>query len=638
MTTALVQSPLRHLDITTVSEAARAESRRRETHLPPVSAFRWWARRTESVVGALIEAFNIDHPGRLSIADPFAGGGTIAFAGAMRGHQVYAQEINPWAATGLAVAMSLPTSERIRTAKEELEQRARDLLRDAYEVDGRVMLRTLRVVRGQCPTCQRDNYLYPTGLVSLIHRVDAGGSIGWVACPAGHLSQGPTSRRHRCGTCRRLIDPTERRTKGKAIKCWNCRRTVPIRELISREWEVVLIESTTADGREIRLPTQKEKALADSSRWQPKLRLGPIPKGDETAQLIRAGFNTWDDLYPRRQAFVIESLLSVAHDIGQDDEQIHRLLELAILGTVEFAGYASRWDSRYLKPYETIANHRYEAPTLSAEPHVWGHNGFGRGTVESRLRALGKAATWRQERLGRRTVSIRTTRRRVRPTADTTIVSGSSERIGVPDGTFDLVLTDPPYHDDVQYGELSWLFRAWRGDTSMLPGDVTVGSAGCRANDYRALLSSVFREIRRTLKPEGHLILSYANREPEAWIDLAAALEDAGFSAVGYTFTQSENETDHAKRNKRATTIDLLLDLVPSGPKLEKYAPSFQAQTAQEQFVVTAGSWLLRIGELPAGWEEQMRSELSQSPFIKPVHRISAGVRVGRRFQLGLPA
>ena len=52
----VIASPLRHLDADAVSRAARAETRNREVYLPPVSVFRWWARRTEAVNGAVIDA------------------------------------------------------------------------------------------------------------------------------------------------------------------------------------------------------------------------------------------------------------------------------------------------------------------------------------------------------------------------------------------------------------------------------------------------------------------------------------------------------------------------------------------------------------------------------------------------------
>jgi hypothetical protein len=215
-------------------------------------------------------------------------------------------------------------------------------------------------------------------------------------------------------------------------------------------------------------------------------------------------------------------------------------------------------------------------------------------------------------------VSVRSSQRRVPLSADTTIVRGSSEKIGVPDSHFDVVLTDPPYHDDVQYGELSWLFRAWQGHTDPLDGDLTVGAAGCADGDYRQLLQSVFTEIRRTLKSDGHLILSYANRNPEAWIALAGALNDAGFVAVGYTFATSENESDHAKRGRRAATVDVLLDLIPFQGPVDKFKPETTAATDQGSFIETVGAWLLRIGDLPPEWEGRMRAELHDADFILP--------------------
>ncbi len=111
---AVLVSPLRHLDPTDINVRVRREVRNREVHMPPVSTYRWWARRTESVNGAIIDAVNRDHPGRLVVSDPFAGGGVIPLAAVIRGHRVYARDINPWAATGLSAMLSLPDAEALR--------------------------------------------------------------------------------------------------------------------------------------------------------------------------------------------------------------------------------------------------------------------------------------------------------------------------------------------------------------------------------------------------------------------------------------------------------------------------------------------------------------------------------------------
>src|SRR5205823_3439193 len=118
-----LRSPLRHLDTAAISASARREARNREVHLPPVSTYRWWARRTEAVNGALIDAVSVDQPGQLVVSDPFAGGGVIPLAAVMRGHRVYAQDLSPWATAGLAAMLALPDPDALRAGVAALTQR-----------------------------------------------------------------------------------------------------------------------------------------------------------------------------------------------------------------------------------------------------------------------------------------------------------------------------------------------------------------------------------------------------------------------------------------------------------------------------------------------------------------------------------
>ena len=71
-------SILKGLDRAAVSAAARLETRNREVVLPPVSIYRWWARRTVAVNEAILktaEGAFVRTDGVLSVLDPFSGGG-----------------------------------------------------------------------------------------------------------------------------------------------------------------------------------------------------------------------------------------------------------------------------------------------------------------------------------------------------------------------------------------------------------------------------------------------------------------------------------------------------------------------------------------------------------------------------------
>ena len=96
-------------------------------------------------------------------------------------------------------------------------------------------------------------------------------------------------------------------------------------------------------------------------------------------------------------------------------------------------------------------------------------------------------------------------------------------------------------------------------DHSPLDGEAVVCTDAVDTADYEATLEQAFREIRRALKPDSHLVLSYANREPTAWAGLFGALQTAGFTAIGYQVVHAENDAVHAKANRRAGTLQRTL-------------------------------------------------------------------------------
>lgn len=633
-----IRSVLAGIDADALRDGVIAETRARQRHLPPISVYRWWARRAETVTGAIVDAVAAERPGeRLLIADTFAGGGVIALSALLRGHRIYAQDVNPWAAAGLVSMLSLPDPGELEAAAERLHGLVRPILDQAYSTrlrDGTpaTLAHTLRVATGSCPGCRRKLRLFPSSLVSLTSRIDCGGEEGFTVCPAGHLNRGHAAKRQNCRKCNRHIKVGARYTSQRYAKCHECGWSGKIAQLAERRplgWDVALVERCTEGRREIDTPTAEERRMAAPERWSPRRALPEIAAGKETAVLRRHGMRHWHDAYPTRQRFVIEALLDACPTAAAGNDSVQRALEMAVIGSTEMAGHLSRWDSRYLKPYEAIANHRFNFTTLSAEPNVWGTEPSGRGTVDRRVAMMTKAAGWLDEHLGRRlrvVGPVPSDRRRGKlpERTDAAVVLGSSTRLTLPDESLDAAITDPPYHDDVQYGELSDLFRAWSGEmTGQLDGDAIV-RAGTGSSDavYERVLFEVFSEVGRALKRDGHLVLSYANRDPRAWISLFNSLQDAGFVVVGSTVVHSENETDHAKAGRRACTLDVLIDAVKKpAAAVEHAAPGAAAGSEEARFCSRIRQWALRVGQLEPGWESAFRDELVQEPFINAAHR-----------------
>lgn len=118
----------------------------------------------------------------------------------------------------------------------------------------------------------------------------------------------------------------------------------------------------------------------------------------------------------------------------------------------------------------------------------------------------------------------------------------SSEKVkDLPDSCVDLVITDPPYGSYLHYGELSAFWTTWLSkflpDIKSVPDRVPEavparkkGYPGWKDfHEYEVLLTNIFTESYRVLKNEHYCVVTFNNKEPEAWIAFLRAVKKAGF-------------------------------------------------------------------------------------------------------------
>jgi adenine-specific DNA methylase len=285
-------------------------------------------------------------------------------------------------------------------------------------------------------------------------------------------------------------------------------------------------------------------------------------------------------------------------------------LRLALCGAAEMAGYLSRWDRYYPKAFEAMANHRFAALGFACESNLLSSR--GRGTLHRRFVQSVAAARWSQENASVdgsvRMASSGDRRRRVNSGA--LLACGSSERQLPSNESVDLVLTDPPYFDDVQYAELASLLFTWARTVDLIPSSVTLdvaseavvnSSRGNGLTEYREMLTRIFREARRTLKPAGLLVLTFHNTDIRAWWALARALHDADLAVHALAVAEAENGSDHAKRNSRAFTSDLVIECRPAVIQRQTITSVGDGHTPEAHELYAAGRTLACAGavELP---------------------------------------
>ncbi|MPZ20367.1 MAG: DUF1156 domain-containing protein [Luteitalea sp.] len=139
------------------------------------------------------------------------------------------------------------------------------------------------------------------------------------------------------------------------------------------------------------------------------------------------------------------------------------------------------------------------------------------------------------------------------------VVCGSA--INARDSGVDLIITDPPYYDSIQYSDLMdfflvWLRRTLHGSSSEIDrvlldplgpkwnhdlndGELIdeasrhLGDAEQSRRVYEDGMSRAFRACFEALNPNGRLVVVFANKQPDAWEALVASITRAGFCVDG---------------------------------------------------------------------------------------------------------
>ena len=175
------------------------------------------------------------------------------------------------------------------------------------------------------------------------------------------------------------------------------------------------------------------------------------------------------------------------------------------------------------------------------------------------------------------------------------------------DDSVDIVVTDPPYYDSVQYADLATFFRVWLArlvpDAATWRYDhnhVAVAAGTPRhADNFMSVLEGIFAECHRVLKRgAGRLVFTFHHWDDKAWASLTIALKNAGFRLMNAYVVSSEHPISVHIRGLKSIRHDCILVLASCDERAGRVWAEPQAIDASDSEAFCRGcggtlGWLL---------------------------------------------
>lgn len=574
-------------DFEFLSEIAQRESWRKELHRPVYHIHKWWANRLGSVFrGILLGAvlpddttlrdhfYEAHHFTGKRVLDPFMGSGTTVGEAHKLGFIALGQDINPVACESVRVALGKIDTKHVRAAFSDLEATVGHRIKSLYTAEDSAgilcdVLYYFWVKVVPCPHCGDRVNLFPTRVFARNANPVRKPEVH-VCCPGcGDVFRvGSAHEACICARCNLSFAPTSGTVSGMNATCQKCHHQFSIAKTVRasttppghRLYAKLLL---TPSGRKVYLPAAEDDLATYnrcSSVLDAELEAGAIrlpetslEDGYNTKQAIGYNYRQWRQFFNDRQLLALGWLQRAIVEIPE--EPTRNLLLMLFSGLLEFNNlFASYKGEGTGAVRHMFAHHILKPERMPIEANVWGTPRSSGSFLNLYNFRLKRAMEYRNHPFeinpatGEKVYGIsRQFTGRLIPefpadgqmqTDAVYIACGSSEAISLPDKSVHVVVTDPPFFDNVHYSELADFFYAWqklypRGFVNGLPttrhaGEVQDGDA----HRFSAKLSAVLAESARVLCDNGLLIFTYHHSRSDGWSSVLSAIIRAGLSVV----------------------------------------------------------------------------------------------------------
>ena len=111
--------------------------------------------------------------------------------------------------------------------------------------------------------------------------------------------------------------------------------------------------------------------------------------------------------------------------------------------------------------------------------------------------------------------------------------NSSSTRMLDVNGSIDFVFTDPPFGDFIPYAEVNQINELWLQNQTNRTDEVIISTSQNKdIVSYQSLLSDVFKEIHRVLKPNNYVAVVFHAAKAKVWEAFQHSISDSGLSII----------------------------------------------------------------------------------------------------------
>ena len=517
---------------------------------------KWFARRRPDAIRMVLDGLDDFGEGRnLRIMDPFAGSGMILLECLTRGHDVFGTDINPVAWLIARQTLNPPRVEEVRSAFQKIDEvvgpQIRSLFRTttpasvpAETVTG-FYVRVIRTLDGN------DIELHHNYLIARNRKRN------WAVyyCPVcGAIFTASCLDVITCSECHSKFDWRQGSVSRGKVKLGADHTSLA--ELYDREagrprFKLIGVESYSPEsGRQYHKPSEQDYRQIELARSQcllhetaKEIYATQIPTDRRDPRPISHGFVTYGQLFAPRQLL---SLALIADAIKVlEDQELQYAMALALSDTAGSNNMLCRYAADWLKLTPAFGLHGFDVVTRPVEGNVWG-TARGRGSFNNCVAKATRAYAAIQSAL----TEVESTRGSGSARDVKCVPAQDLSELGW--GSMDAIVTDPPYFDNLDYGELGdfyyqWLRISLNGtppfDRKYSLDDSDLARIAALRKDpllFSSELSQILGQAVEHLEPAGVLAFSYHHAKAPAWECLANALKQTSVVPYKLRFVRSE--------------------------------------------------------------------------------------------------